>query len=94
VCLLGQFYAFDQFNRKYGVLNTKGKYEVTAPWQAGLSNGAAVGEIIGLFINGIISERIGYRKTVMLSLVWLTAFIFLFVFAHNIIYLQVAEIRE
>jgi SP family general alpha glucoside:H+ symporter-like MFS transporter len=74
------------------VLNANGKWEVTAPWQAGLSNGAAVGEIFGLFINGYISERYGYRKTVMVSLIWLTAFIALFVFAHNIVYLQVAEI--
>lgn len=92
VCLLGQFYAFPQFNERFGSLNRKGEYEVTAPWQAGLSNGAAVGEIFGLFINGYVSERFGYRKTVAISLIWLTAFIFLFVFAKNIVYLQVAEI--
>lgn len=50
VCLLGNFYAFDQFNYKFGQLNKKGEYEVPAPWQAGLSNGCNVGEIIGLFM--------------------------------------------
>lgn len=92
VCLLGQFYALPQFNEKYGRLNKEGKYEVSAPWQAGLSNGAAVGQIIGLGINGYVSERFGYRYTVMACLTMLAGFIALFFCAHNIIYLQVAEI--
>lgn len=32
--------------------------------------GANVGEIIGLFLNGWISERFGYRKTVMGCLIF------------------------
>ncbi|RSH78845.1 uncharacterized protein EHS24_001766 [Apiotrichum porosum] len=92
VCLLGNFYAFPQFNQKYGQLNKKGEYEVPAAWQAGLSNGAAVGEIIGLFINGYVSERFGYRYTVITCLVLLCGFIAIFFTAKDIIALQVAEI--
>jgi len=44
---------------------SNGTYQIPARWQAGLSNGANVGEIIGLFLNGWISERFGYRYTVM-----------------------------
>lgn len=62
VCLINNFYGFDQFNKKYGVEIAPGKYQVPARWQAGLSNGANVGEIIGLFINGFVSERFGYRS--------------------------------
>ncbi|KAM3072673.1 hypothetical protein ACMFMF_007008 [Clarireedia jacksonii] len=51
VCLLNNFYAFPQFNQKYGEQLPDGSYQVPARWQAGLSNGANVGEIIGLFIN-------------------------------------------
>jgi hypothetical protein len=29
------------------------------------SNGARAGEVIGLFINGFVSERYGYRKTMI-----------------------------
>lgn len=61
VCLVNNFYAFPPFNRKYGVLGTDGKYQIPARWQAGLSNGAQVGEMIGLLINGWVSERFGYR---------------------------------
>lgn len=59
VCLVNNFYGFQPFNQKYGVVQPDGTYQVPAPWQAGLSNGANVGEIIGLFINGFVSERFG-----------------------------------
>jgi SP family general alpha glucoside:H+ symporter-like MFS transporter len=61
ISLINNFYAFETFNRKYGVEIAPGKFQVPAAWQAGLSNGANVGEIIGLFINGFVSERFGYR---------------------------------
>lgn len=59
VCLVNNFYAFAPFNQKYGVQGPDGTYQVPAAWQAGLSNGANVGEIIGLLINGWVSERFG-----------------------------------
>ncbi|ORY29142.1 putative MFS alpha-glucoside transporter [Naematelia encephala] len=92
VCLVGNFYAFDTFNRKYGELQSDGSYQVPARWQAGLSNGAQVGEIIGLFINGWISERIGYRYTVCGCLALIAAFITIFFTAPNVQVLLVAEI--
>lgn len=61
VCLVNNFYAFPPFNRKYGVRGDDGTYQIPAAWQSGLSNGAQCGEIIGLFINGFVSERFGYR---------------------------------
>ncbi|KAL9109388.1 MAG: hypothetical protein Q9227_005895 [Pyrenula ochraceoflavens] len=92
VCLLSNFYAFPPFQRKYGEQLPDGSYQVTAPWQSGLSNGANVGEIIGLFINGWASERFGYRYTVMTCLVLITAFTAIFFTAQNVVALQVAEI--
>lgn len=102
--------AFPQFNQKYGELQPDGSYQVPARWQAGLSNGANVGEIIGwvssrapessfmlkandsLFINGYVSERFGYRYTVITCLVLVTGFIAIFFTAQNVIDLQIAEI--
>ncbi|TVY83858.1 Maltose permease MAL61 [Lachnellula suecica] len=92
VCLLSNFYAFPQFNKKYGEQLADGTYQVPAPWQAGLSNGANVGEIIGLFINGFVSERFGYRYTVMTCLTLIIGFTAIFFTAKNVIDLQVAEI--
>jgi len=93
VCLLGSFYGFPQFNEKYGVYDAKSKsYQVPAQWQAGLSNGANVGEIIGLMINGYVSERFGYRYTVMTCLMLIVAITAVFFTAQNVQTLLVAEI--
>lgn len=87
------FYGFPQFNKKYGeYVPSDGTYQVPARWQAGLSNGANCGEIIGLFLNGWVSERFGYRYTVMTCLVFVTAFIAIFFTAQNVVALQVAEV--
>lgn len=48
--------------------------------------------MIGLFINGYVSERFGYRWTLLGSLVWLTGFIALFFTADNVQTLLAAEI--
>ncbi|KAH8880563.1 putative MFS alpha-glucoside transporter [Thozetella sp. PMI_491] len=92
VALINNFYAFQQFNRKYGEPAGDGKYEVPAPWQAGLSNGANVGELIGLLINGFVSERFGYRYTVIACLFLIIAWTALFFTAQNVTTLLVAEI--
>jgi len=92
VSLVGNFYAFDTFNRKYGELTDKGTYEVPAAWQAGLSNGCQIGEILGLFLAGIATERFGYKYTLIGALMMVTAFITIFFTAPNIQVLLVAEI--
>lgn len=94
VVLLANFYAFPSFCKRYGVAtgDPKNPYQIPAAWQAGLSNGANVGEILGLFINGIVSERYGYRKTMLVSLVSVIAFIFIPFFAHDLPMLEAGEI--
>lgn len=92
VCLINNFYAFDQFNKKYGTLLPDGTYQVSAAWQAGLSNGANVGELIGLLINGIVSERFGYRWTVIVCLGLICCWTALFFTAQNVQTLLAAEI--
>ncbi|GFZ50428.1 Alpha-glucosides permease MPH2 [Saitozyma sp. JCM 24511] len=94
VVLLGSFYALPQFAKKYGVQAADGTYTVTAAWQAGLSNGAQVGEIIGLALNGWASERFGYRKTMIVSLSAMICFIFIPFFAQNVQMLLAAEILQ
>ena len=57
-----------------------------------LSNGAVVGEIIGLTINGYVSEKFGYRYTVLACLAMITGFIAIFFTATTVEQLQVGEI--
>ena len=92
VALLQAMFAFRPFQERYGQRQPGGSYELSARWQAGLANGAAVGEILGLFANGIISERIGYRKTVLYSLLLLSCFIFILVLVPGVEVLLVGEV--
>lgn len=92
VVLMGSFFGFPAFNQKYGHLMKNGSYGLSAAWQSGLANAMNCGQILGLFANGIISERFGYRRTMMCSLVATVAFIFILFFAQNVQTLLVGEI--
>ncbi|RMY41722.1 hypothetical protein D0865_12212 [Hortaea werneckii] len=85
-------YAVPAFQQRFGDRQDDGSYEISAAWQSGLSNGALIGEILGLFLTGIIAERIGYRKTMIGALVLLTGFIFLLFFAQSLPMLLIGEI--
>ncbi|KAK5022395.1 hypothetical protein LTS07_010055 [Exophiala sideris] len=80
------------FQRKYGEQLPDGSWQIPARWQSGLSNGANVGEIIGLFINGYVSERFGYRYTVMTCLLLIVVYTAVFFTAQTLVAIQVAEI--
>ena len=96
--LINSLFAQPAFAKKFGTATGKlddfGQpvYELTAAWQTGLSNGALVGEVLGLFANGIIADRIGYRKTLIGSLVLVTGFIFIIFFAETLVQLLIGEI--
>ncbi|KAL6245551.1 hypothetical protein RBB50_007550 [Rhinocladiella similis] len=90
--VIGSFYGFPEFQKKYGEKQPDGTYVVSAPWQTGLSNGALVGEILGLMACGILAERMGYRFTIGLALILVICFIFITFFAVNIQMLLVGEI--
>jgi len=92
VVLLANLFAYPPFKEKFGQLQPNGSYELTAAWQTGLSNAALVGEILGLFLNGIIAERIGYRYTMIGALTLVTAFIFIIFFSETLIQLLIGEI--
>lgn len=95
--LLGSLWAQPAFAQKYGQPET-GKfvdgvqqYVVSAKWQNLFTLGG-VASMIGLLFNGICSERIGYRKTMMGALVAITCTLFITFFAVNIQMLLVGYI--
>jgi MFS transporter, SP family, general alpha glucoside:H+ symporter len=89
--IINSFYAFPEFKKVYGESVSDG-YQISTAWQSALTNGAIVGEIIGLLLNGHLTERIGYRKTLMAALIALCIFIFLAFFAFNISLLMASEV--
>ncbi|KAF4995634.1 hypothetical protein FGRMN_5026 [Fusarium graminum] len=85
IVLIGNLMAQPAFQRKYGDwYGDKLGYQISGPWQAGLGNATAVGTIIGAFANGWLTQRFGYRRTLVASLIAITAFIFITFFAHNL----------
>lgn len=61
--LVTSFFASPPWTKQYGTLQLNDKYELSAAWQIALYNGPAVGEIVELCLNGLVVERIGYRRT-------------------------------
>ncbi|KAF2174129.1 hypothetical protein M409DRAFT_16399 [Zasmidium cellare ATCC 36951] len=92
IVLINSLYALPAFQQRFGTRDSDGSYQISAAWQSGLSNGALVGEILGLFFVGVVAERIGFKKTLIGALVLLTGFIFLLFFAQNLAMLLVGEI--
>ncbi|KAL8243766.1 hypothetical protein R6Q59_010024 [Mikania micrantha] len=96
--LINSFYAFPIFRRSYGEPihpnNPEGQqnFQISARWQSGLTNAAVAGEIIGLFFNGLLTDRFGYHKTMVATLVWISLSVFLAFFAVNIRMLLASQI--
>lgn len=81
--LMGSLFGFPAFNRDFGSKLPSGEYQVSSAWQAGLMNGAQAGSMLGLFMNGIMCDMIGYKKTYMIALALMTGAIFLPFFANG-----------
>jgi SP family general alpha glucoside:H+ symporter-like MFS transporter len=93
LALLGNLYASQTFNAKYGTWDPENeKFQVSAAWQSGLSNGARAGEIVGLIIAGWTADRYGYKMTTIGFLVLMIACIFVLFFAPNVQVLVAGEV--
>ncbi|KAI6251566.1 General alpha-glucoside permease [Erysiphe necator] len=90
--LLAQFYAMPAFCQRYGVIGPHGTYEIPTLWQAGLSIGCLAGETAGLCTSAIAVDRLGYRKTMIISLLALVAFINIIFFSQSLVVLLIGEI--
>lgn len=81
--LVPNLYSLDPFLQHFGTRQPNGDYEIGAAWQSALVNGALAGQIIGLFLAGWLAERTGYRKTLMIGLIAVIAFITVTFFATS-----------
>jgi hypothetical protein len=86
--LITGFFAFPAFQRRYGTKlsvdsSEEQRFEISPAWQMGLQNAALICEIIGLLTYGYATYIIGYRKTMIASLLWICGAVFPAVFAPN-----------
>lgn len=90
--LVNSFFAFPEFRKAYGHPTPNGgRYEITPSWQAALTNGAIAGSICGLLFAGQLTERFGYKKTMVIALASISIFNFLSFFTFNIETLMAAQ---
>jgi SP family general alpha glucoside:H+ symporter-like MFS transporter len=92
VTLITSFFALPSFKRRYGSPTPNGDYEIPSRWQAALTSGAWAGEVIGLLLNGFLTDRFGNRRTMIAALTFLTAAIFLAFFANSLGMLLASQI--
>ncbi|KAF5010784.1 hypothetical protein FDECE_3081 [Fusarium decemcellulare] len=91
--LMHSFFAFPPFVEKYGQYYPKlGAKAITGPWQIALGTAAPCGCIIGLVINGYVTERFGHRMVTMVGLSVMSSFIFITFFAPSIDVLLVGQV--
>ncbi|KAL2823560.1 general substrate transporter [Aspergillus cavernicola] len=90
--IVHSFYAFPQFQERYGVPLESGSYSIPAKWQLALNIVALLGLMSGTFANGWASERFGARRVIIVSLVAQTGFVAITFFAPSIEVLLVGEL--
>ncbi|KAL2075054.1 hypothetical protein VTL71DRAFT_8834 [Oculimacula yallundae] len=90
--LIGNFYAYPEFAKKYGTFFPGVGYQLTAPWQAGLGNASGIGAFFGALLNGYLVTKFGVKRVIVGSLIFLSATLFIVFFAPNIQVLLVGQL--
>ncbi|ORX36064.1 general substrate transporter [Kockovaella imperatae] len=82
--LLGSLFGLPSFKEHFGH-NYGGKagWQIPAPWQAGLQQGANIGSFFGVYLAALEVDRWGYKKTILGNLAFLIPLIGLVTFAPN-----------
>lgn len=76
-------FAYPSFQEKFGVPDGNGGYVVEAKWQTVLSASISIGGLIGSLICGHLTDTLGHRNALLISILWLTACIFAFAFGSS-----------
>ena len=82
--LNGNFVALPAFQNKYGVRVDGGpKFTIPTRWQSALFQSGQCGAFIGVFLAGPVTNRLGYRWTTILALIFMNATIFISFFVST-----------
>lgn len=100
VFLINNFVALPAFVRAFGTFDPTynnadtGHYLIPAKWVSALSVSGQLGALIGVFIAGPLTSRLGYRWSTIIGLMCLNAFIFIFYFGNSLPVFFAAQILE
>ncbi|BEI85680.1 hypothetical protein CcaverHIS002_0510810 [Cutaneotrichosporon cavernicola] len=90
--LLGNILALETYRQKFGVFTEGVGWQLTPAWQTAVGQAPTIGNVIGIFIASWFQDKYGYRKTIMINLVLMSAFIFVVFFSPSIEVLFVGEL--
>jgi SP family general alpha glucoside:H+ symporter-like MFS transporter len=95
VFLMGNFLALPAFKQKYGIIDqATGAHVIAYKWQSAFQVSGQLGALIGVFLAGPLTSRIGYRYATLIGLMSLNGFIFIFYFAKSLPLMFVAQLLE
>ncbi|KAJ6531576.1 putative maltose porter [Mycena vulgaris] len=94
VFLMGNFIALPAFTRRFGVATGPDTYVIVTKWQSALQMSGQLGALIGVFIAGPLTSRIGYRWATLLGLALMNATIFVTFFANSLPVFFVGQLLE
>lgn len=94
VFLMGNFLALPAFTQRFGVQIGPNEWVVVTKWQSALQVSGQLGALIGVFLAGPLTSRIGYRWANITGLMLLNVFIFSFYFADSLAIMFVAQLLE
>ena len=95
VFLINNFIGLPAFASRYGFFDPgSNKYVIAPKWQSALQVAGQLGALIGVFLAGPLTSRIGYRWATLTGLMFLNAFIFLFYFGDSLPVYFVANLLE
>lgn len=95
VFLCNNFVALPAFRRHYGVYDLqRQEWIIVTKWQSALQISGQLGALIGVFLAGPLTSRIGYRWATFSGLMLLNVFIFVFYYAKSMPVIFAAQILE
>lgn len=91
--LLGSLSAFPSFRRRFGqYVDEKSGFQLAPHWQLALGCSSSIGNIVGIYLGAYTTVRLGYKRSILLWLAWLTGCIFISFFATHIAIIFVGEL--
>lgn len=95
VFLIGNFVALPAFKKQFGVWDSGiNDYVIVTKWQSALQVSGQLGALIGVFLAGPLTSRIGYRWATISGLMLLNCFIFIFYYAKSMPVIFVGQLLE
>jgi SP family general alpha glucoside:H+ symporter-like MFS transporter len=95
VFLIGNFVALPAFQNVFGIYDPgTDAYVIATKWQSALQVSGQLGALVGVFLAGPLTSRVGYRYATLTGLMLLNVFIFAFYFASSLPVIFVAQLLE